>query len=171
MVQVNIKKEISNSDKFVYAVSPSNCISISEKEAENVEIHNAYLYFVNAYDNIDVSKLSDKDLQRFRDLCKNSVLEAGRELMKRRGSKDITDDILQRAGFKKTGNCLFVLRLDDNAIELLNLHFDAEECKRHWMCYTNTDNDYSITRTSIQTVEHFNKLMELMDIDFKLKEE
>ena len=46
-------------------------------------------------------------------------------------SKDITEDILQRAGFKKTGNCLFVLRLDDNAIELLNLHFDAEECKRH----------------------------------------
>lgn len=82
MVQVD-KKEISNSDKSVYAVSPSNCISISVEEAENVEIHNAYLYFVNAYDNIDVSKLSDKDLQRFRDLCENSVLEADRELRKR----------------------------------------------------------------------------------------
>lgn len=88
-------------------------------------------------------------------------------------SKDITEDILLRAGFEKIGNCLFVLRLDNNAIELLNLQFDAEECKRHWMCYTNTDtdNDYSITRTSIQTVEHFNKLMDLMDLNFRLKGE
>ena len=86
-------------------------------------------------------------------------------------SKDITEDILLRAGFKKTSNSLFVLRRADYAIELLNLHFDADECKRHWTCDANTNKDYTITRTSIQTVEHFNKLMELMDIDFRLKEE
>ena len=38
-------------------------------------------------------------------------------------SKDITEDILLRAGFKKTSNSLFVLRRADYAIELLNLHF------------------------------------------------
>lgn len=86
-------------------------------------------------------------------------------------SKDITEDILLKAGFKKTSLGFFVLRCADYAIELFNLYSDANECKRHWTCDANTDNDYSITRTSIQTVEHFNKLMDLMDIDFKLKEE
>lgn len=86
-------------------------------------------------------------------------------------NKDITEDILLKAGFIKNGNSLFVLRCADYAIELLNMHFDEKECNRHWMCYANTDNDYSMTRTSIQTVEHFNKLMELMDINFKIQEE
>lgn len=86
-------------------------------------------------------------------------------------SENITEDILLKAGFKKTSDCIFVLRCTDYAIELLNLNFDEEGCKRHWVCSANTDNDYSITRTSIQTIEHFNKLMELMNINFKLKEE
>lgn len=89
MVQIEDKnykeryQRINNSDKSTYENIPSNCTSITEEEAKNVEICNSYFDFVDAYDNVDVRKLSDKNLQRFRDLCENGVLEADRELRRR----------------------------------------------------------------------------------------
>lgn len=59
------------------------CFKITKEEARKVEIHNTYLYFVNAFDNIDVSKLSNKDLKQFRDICDNGLIAANGELYKR----------------------------------------------------------------------------------------
>lgn len=59
------------------------CFKITEEEARKVRIHNAYIYFVDAFDDIDISKLSDKDLKQFRDICDNGLIEADRELYKR----------------------------------------------------------------------------------------
>ena len=64
--------------------SHSDCTSISEEEVRKVEVHESYLYFADAYDDVDVSKLSDKDLQQFRDMCENGLSEAHRELCKRK---------------------------------------------------------------------------------------
>lgn len=42
-----------------------------------------YAAFVKAYDNIDVSSLSDEELKKYADLCNNGLLEANRELYRR----------------------------------------------------------------------------------------
>lgn len=75
--------KINNSDKSTYENKPSNYTSITNEEIKRVGICNSYFDFVDAYDNVDVRKLSDKVLQRFRDLCNNGVLEAERELRRR----------------------------------------------------------------------------------------
>lgn len=43
-----------------------------------------YDAFVLAFDNIDVRVLSDKELQSYADICEEGLLEAQREIYKRR---------------------------------------------------------------------------------------
>lgn len=43
-----------------------------------------YAAFVNAYNDIDVRYLSDKELQSYADICESGLLEAQREIYKRR---------------------------------------------------------------------------------------
>ena len=44
---------------------------------------NKYAAFVNAYDNLDISALTDEELQEYADLCDNGLIEANRELYER----------------------------------------------------------------------------------------
>ena len=42
-----------------------------------------YTAFCEAYDNIDISKLSDEELKDYANKCDNGLIEANRELYKR----------------------------------------------------------------------------------------
>lgn len=42
-----------------------------------------YKIFCEAYDNVDVSTLTDEELQGYADVCNNGLVEANRELYKR----------------------------------------------------------------------------------------
>ena len=42
-----------------------------------------YTAFCEAYDNIDISKLSDEELKDYANKCDNCLIEANRELYKR----------------------------------------------------------------------------------------
>lgn len=42
-----------------------------------------YTAFCEAYDNIDISKLSDDELKDYANKCDNGLIEANRELYKR----------------------------------------------------------------------------------------
>ena len=81
-------------------------------------------------------------------------------------SKNITDGILLNAGFMDASGNTFKLRIKGGYI---TLRYSQPPFGRCWNCSVDTTNDMSTT--DIQTVEQFNKLMELMDIDFRLKEE
>lgn len=92
-------------------------------------------------------------------------------------SKNITGDILLKAGFNKEECCSIVCPyryikiLSDVYVDVSNV-----SCMpmRDWNVRV-YDRDYYFgglfADVDIQTIDHFNKLMELMDINFKLKEE
>lgn len=81
-------------------------------------------------------------------------------------SKDITEGILLENGFKQ----------DDDDSE--KLHYDAsystikmEPVGKIYVCKVKSFLSFRFAEVEIQTIDHFNKLMELMNVDFKLKEE
>ena len=83
-------------------------------------------------------------------------------------SKDITEKILLKAGFNDiTEYSNHVRYVRDNITMIHYIH--AKPHVRNWECRLFSDNGFA--SADILTVEHFNKLMELMDIDFRLKEE
>lgn len=81
-------------------------------------------------------------------------------------SKDITKDILLKAGFMDASGNAFKLFVEGGYIILQYVQQPFGRC---WKCSVDNNNDMSTT--DIQTIDHFNKLMELMDINFRIKEE
>lgn len=90
---------------------------------------------------------------------------------------DITEDILLKAGFNKekcysiVGPYHYIKILSDVYVDVSNF-----SCMpmRDWNVRIYDRDDYYMglfAEANIQTIDHFNKLMELMDIDFRLKEE
>ena len=90
---------------------------------------------------------------------------------------DITEDILLKAGFNKE-ECYsiicpycYIKILSDVYVEVSNF-----SCMpmRYWNVRIYDRDDYYrglFAEANIQTINHFNKFMELMNIDFRLKEE
>lgn len=85
-------------------------------------------------------------------------------------NKDITGDILLRAGFKESVQGF--IKIKDNEIITVT---EVWRCKpfpnpyREWQVSVFDFRYGQITDTDIQTIDHFNMLMELVDIKFKLK--
>lgn len=90
-------------------------------------------------------------------------------------NKDITSIILRRAGFNIKENCFtfcpysYTMKLPNVNIEVV--HYIHEIPTRSWNVMISELGGLLIADIYIQTIDHFNKLMELMDIDFRLKEE
>lgn len=86
-------------------------------------------------------------------------------------SKDITEDILLNAGFKETGrnDGVYVTFELTNRISVTNYRTTCDNGTRKWYCEVSNNNG-DCAEVDIQTIDHLNKLVELMDIDFKLKE-
>lgn len=90
-------------------------------------------------------------------------------------SKDITDDILLKAGFYedirgfvKHYHEQVIIIEEINSYELQRFVYKD----RNWnLIVHNFDVCSNILEADIQTIVQFNRLMELMDIDFRLKEE
>lgn len=85
-------------------------------------------------------------------------------------SKNITEDILLKAGFKKTDrvdNTYTTFELTDYDITIFHYRYHY----RQWCCKVSNNDGFNCAKADIQTIDHFNKLMELMDINFRLKEE
>lgn len=94
-------------------------------------------------------------------------------------SKDITEDILLKAGFKEIKEISKVnpkyitfelTNLSNWDISITNYPFLNNQ-PRKWSCEVNNNTNRYAAEADIQTIEHFNKLMDLMDINFRLKEE
>lgn len=81
-------------------------------------------------------------------------------------SKDITEDILLKDGFMDAGSNAFKLFIEGGYIIM---QYIPQPFGRCWRCSIDNNNDMSTT--NIQTICHFNKLMDLMDIDFRLEEQ
>lgn len=77
-------------------------------------------------------------------------------------SKDITEGILLKEGFTKQGDGLFKYKNDK---VIIFIEVNTFPLTRHWRCHANNGNINS--DTDIQTIGQFNKLMELMDIEFR----
>lgn len=85
-------------------------------------------------------------------------------------SKDITEEILLNAGFQK-GKFKVFSNKGNNPIDIY--YTAIPENGRHWRCMVYLVEKITVLWADayIQTIEQFNKLMELMDIKFRLKEE
>ena len=86
-------------------------------------------------------------------------------------NKDITEDILLKAGFKEISRVdhkYITFKLTNWDISITNYPFPSNY-SRNWSC--GVSNGADCAEADIQTIDHFNKLMELMDIDFRLKED
>lgn len=83
-------------------------------------------------------------------------------------SKDITEKILLRAGFKKVSENEFCAKYEMSTITVTH-YFYLKPKIRSWDCevyYKGNAAD-----VDIKTIDHFNKIMDLMDVEFRLKEE
>lgn len=86
-------------------------------------------------------------------------------------SKDITEDILLRAGFEDSAYSSAIFHLEGRDYKI-DIEKYIQDFNRKWHCKVgSTKHGYNCAEADIQTIDHFNKLMELMDIDFRLKEE
>lgn len=93
-------------------------------------------------------------------------------------SKDITKDILLKAGFKEIEiskiNPKYITfeltNLTNWDISITNYPFLSNQ-PRKWSCEVNNNINRYAAEADIQTIDHFNKLMNIMDINFRLKEE
>ena len=80
-------------------------------------------------------------------------------------TKDITEDILLKAEFKKVSEIIgYYTTYERYPIDITHL-ISANHGDRDWFCEVHGNFTANI---DIQTIDHFNKLMELMDIDLKL---
>lgn len=91
-------------------------------------------------------------------------------------SKDITEDILLKAGFEeidRVDNVYITFELKKWDIESdwdITMTKYNRSCGRKWSCDVNND-ESNFAYVDIQTIEHFNKFMNLMDINFRLNYE
>lgn len=90
------------------------------------------------------------------------------------GKEDITEGILLRAGFHKITS-FSIICSEYYSIELSDVYIDIYNSSniptRSWNIRVINYKPMFIANTYIQTIEHFNKLMDLIDISFRLKEE
>jgi hypothetical protein len=84
-------------------------------------------------------------------------------------SKDITEEILLEAGFTKNDDIYGYVTKVDGGKRTIVVTQVSDMYGRDYSCVVFNGNEVSIGYACVQTVEHFDKLMELMDIDFKLK--
>lgn len=84
-------------------------------------------------------------------------------------SKDITEEILLKAGFNKVTEhpCCIEYFLDKYKIVMS--FYKGVWIDRRWTCSINQGSNFAMV--DIKTMKHFNMLMDIMGIDFKLKEE
>lgn len=83
-------------------------------------------------------------------------------------SKEITEDILLKAGFNDITEYINrVIYVKDNITMIHYIH--AKPNVRNWECRLVANDGFA--SADILTIDHFNKLMDLMDIDFRIKEE
>lgn len=91
-------------------------------------------------------------------------------------SKDITKEILLKVGFKyfeedSDNTSYYSYSPDENEKGNWSIILTySKNNGRDWHCEVSTS-PTTYDDTDIQTVDHFNKIMDLMDIDFRLKEE
>lgn len=85
-------------------------------------------------------------------------------------NKDLTDDILLKAGFKEDDGYFEYATKVNDFIRIIGVIHDHSLYGRNYAVCVSLGDDNPIGYACVQTVEHFNKLMDLMDIDFKLKE-
>lgn len=87
-------------------------------------------------------------------------------------SENITEDILLKAGMYKVKDSVmeYIAQVGGQKYAIQVLKYSVRD-GRNYSCGVFNENDYLVGFASIQTIDHFNKLMELMDISFKLKEE
>lgn len=86
-------------------------------------------------------------------------------------NKDLTDDILLKAGFKEDDGYFEYATEVNDITYIIGVVVDNSLKGRNYAVCVSLGDDNLIGYACIQTVDHFNKLMELMDIDFKLNEE
>lgn len=88
-------------------------------------------------------------------------------------SKDITEDILLRAGFEDSAYSSAIFHLERRDYDIYDIDMEKyQNFNREWYCKVKSfKHGCNCAEADIQTIDHFNKLMELMDIDFRLKEE
>lgn len=81
-------------------------------------------------------------------------------------NKDITEEILLKAGFQKNRFSFYIQ--GSNPIDIYYTSFPVSG--RHWDCFVYSDEKFTslLADIYIQTIDHFNKLMELMNIDLRL---
>lgn len=87
-------------------------------------------------------------------------------------SKDITESILLKAGFIERGGFFeYSTEADKRKRTIIAVLNDSAMYSRDNTLIVYNGNKDLIGYACIQTIDHFNKLMELMDIDFRLNEE
>lgn len=87
-------------------------------------------------------------------------------------SKDITEEILLKAGLVEKDGMLGCSTETDGRKRIIVVAVDGTDMYgRDYALMVYNGNRDPIGYACIQTIEHFNKFMELMDIDFRLKEE
>lgn len=86
-------------------------------------------------------------------------------------SENITEDILLRAGMYKVKDSVeYISQVGGQKYTIQVLKYSVRD-GRNYSCGVFNENDYLVGFAYIQTIDHFNKLMEIMNINFKLKEE
>lgn len=87
-------------------------------------------------------------------------------------SKNITEDILLKAGLIERDGIFGCSTEVDGRKRTIVVALDGSAMYgRDYTLIVYNGNKDPIGYACVQTIDHFNKLMELMDIDFKLKEE
>lgn len=86
-------------------------------------------------------------------------------------NKNITEDILLKAGMYKVGNAAmeYIVQVDGQKYTIQIVNYSNRN-GRNYTCAVFNEHDLLVGFACIQTIDYFNKLMELMDIDFRLKE-
>lgn len=78
--------------------------------------------------------------------------------------KEITEEILEKNGFKNDGTNVFSYIGNDCAVDVWYQPIAIR--KRHWHCAIYIeDTKYLLCSTIIQTADQFNKLIDILDID------
>ncbi len=84
-------------------------------------------------------------------------------------SKDITEEILLKVGFNKVTEHPYCIEYFLDKYKIVMSFYKGVWIDRRWTCGINQGSNFAMV--DIKTMKHFNMLMDIMNIDFKLKEE
>lgn len=83
-------------------------------------------------------------------------------------NKNITKDILLRAGFEDSAYSSVSFHLEGRDYDI-DMEKYQQNFNREWYCKAKSiKHGCNCGEADIQTIDHFNKLMELLDINFRL---